>query len=98
MAHLRGYVDDDAAAFGDHQPGRRLRHKKCRPDIECQELIEGRFVDFEKGLRSVEPGIVDQDVEVAEADEGVVQRYSVGDVERQHLLDVEIVEVAVVRL
>ncbi len=63
MAHLRGHIDDDPAAIGDHQPRRGLRDDKRRSDVEPEQQVEGRLVDFEKGLRPVEAGIVDEDVE-----------------------------------
>ena len=66
MAHLRGHIDDDPAALGDHQPRRRLRDDKRRPDVEPEQQVEGRLVDLEKRLRPVETGIVDQNVEPAE--------------------------------
>ncbi len=83
MPHLRRHVDDDAAAFGDHQPRRRLRDEKGRPDVETEEKVEGRLVDLEKGLRPIEAGIVDKDVEVAETGYGVAHRIRSGDVEGQ---------------
>ena len=73
------------AIWGDHQPRRRLRHKKRGSDIEAEQKVEGRFVDFEKRLRPVDPGIVDQDVETAETGKGGPHRSGVGDIEGQRL-------------
>src|SRR6266851_8199428 len=83
MRHLRRHVDVDSAAIGDHQPCGRLGNEKRCPDVEPEKQVEGPFVDLEKGLRAVEPGIVDQDVETAETGEGLAHRRAVGDVEGQ---------------
>jgi len=62
-----------------------LRHEKRCPDVEPEQQVEGRFVDLEKGLRTVEAGIVDEDVETAEAGKGVADNIRAGDVEGQRL-------------
>ena len=83
MTHLRRHVDDDAAALGDHQPRCGLGDDESRSDVQPEQQVEGRFVDFEKGLRPVEAGIVDQDVEAAETGNRVAHRLRAGHVERQ---------------
>ena len=57
--------------LGDHQPGGGLRDNKRRADVEPEQPVERRLVDLEKGLRPVDAGIVDQNVEPAEAGESV---------------------------
>ena len=69
--------------WGDHQPRRRLGDNKRRSDVQTEQQVEGRLVDFEKGLRTVDTGIVDQDVETTKAGEGVADHVRAGDVERQ---------------
>ena len=50
MTHLRGHVDDDAAALVDHQTGGGLSDDERRPDVEPEQQVEGRLVDLEKGF------------------------------------------------
>ena len=67
----------------DHQPRCGLGDDEGGSDIQPEQQVEGRLVDFEKGLRPVDAGIVDQNVEAAEAGEGVAHRVRAGDVEHQ---------------
>ena len=83
MAHLRGHVDDDPAAVAHHVPRRRLRDDERRLDVERDQMVERRLVDIEKGLRPVDPGIVDQDVEARQRGDRLARRVAVGHVERQ---------------
>ena len=79
MAHLRRHVDDDASAAvratgRGHQPRAFLRGAEEGADIEGDQAVERRLVDFEERLRPVDPGVVDEDVDAADPGERGFER------------------------
>lgn len=69
----------------DHQPCCGLGDDEGRPDIQPEEQVECRFVDFEERLRAVDAGVVDENVEAVEASQGVAYGVRLGYVEHQRL-------------
>src|SRR5215469_8265012 len=56
---------DDAAAFGPHQLGRFLRGQEKAENIKVEVPVEVFFGDAVERGELIDPGIVDQDVELA---------------------------------